>query len=101
MRTPPSGASLHFLPPFLTSFFLIALLVIGNRSPVHAGEKVALLVGIDKYEKRHFADRPLSFAERDVTVLADALKQHGFEVRALKGSSSGVQRATKANIDRA
>jgi formylglycine-generating enzyme required for sulfatase activity len=63
--------------------------------------KVALLVGVNRYEKRGFADKPLQFAERDVEAMAAELTKQGFEVRLLKGSSSGSSRATKSGIDAA
>ncbi|MEY4176817.1 MAG: putative serine protease HhoA precursor [Planctomycetota bacterium] len=65
--------------------------------------KVALLVGVNKYDKRGFADKPLEFAERDVTDLATELRAQGFTVRLLLGSfpDGDPSRATKKNIDRA
>jgi formylglycine-generating enzyme required for sulfatase activity len=65
--------------------------------------KVALLVGVNKYDKRGFADKPLEFAERDVTDLATELRAQGFTVRLLLGSfpDGDPSRATKTNIDRA
>ena len=64
-------------------------------------KKVALLVGVNRYDKRGFAEKPLQFAERDVDELAVLLKKQNYDVRVLKGSSSGTSRATKANIDAA
>ena len=63
--------------------------------------KVALLVGVNQYDKRGLAEKPLQFAERDVEHMALELKRHGYTVRLLKGSSTGTDRATKANIDSA
>ncbi len=57
-------------------------------------KKVALLVGINKYDRRKLEGNPLQFAERDVQELAAVLEKHGFEVRTLTGPA-----ATKARID--
>jgi formylglycine-generating enzyme required for sulfatase activity len=57
-------------------------------------KKVALLVGINKYDRRKLESSPLQFAERDIQELAAVLKQHDFEVRTLTGPA-----ATKAHID--
>ncbi|MDA1015005.1 MAG: caspase family protein, partial [Planctomycetota bacterium] len=65
------------------------------------GRKVALLIGVNQYEKRGFAEKPLSYAERDVDELAQEFTKHKFEVRLLKGSLAGADRATKANIQAA
>jgi uncharacterized caspase-like protein len=59
---------------------------------------VALLVGVNQYDKRGFAARPLQFAERDVEELAGVLELHGFQVRQLTGSAKGADRATRANV---
>ncbi len=58
--------------------------------------KVALLVGINNYNRRKFEDRPLRFAERDVQELAVVLREQKFTVRTLTGRV-----ATKVNIERA
>jgi len=64
-------------------------------------KKVALLVGVNRYDKRGFADKPLAYAERDVDELAGLLRKQGYRVQVLKGSSGGSPRATKDNIDAA
>ena len=69
--------------------------VVRGQPPVR---KVALLVGINQYDKRGLAERPLQFAERDVTQTASVLKQQGFEVQVLTGRGSGVRRATLKGI---
>ena len=66
-----------------------------------ADQKVALLVGINTYDARGLADKPLQFAERDVEELAVELKKQGDQVRVLKGSSTGSDRAEKTKIDAA
>jgi len=58
--------------------------------------KVALLVGINNYNRRRLEDRPLRFAERDVQELAVVLQEQKFAVRTLTGPD-----ATKVNIDEA
>src|SRR5437764_832040 len=60
--------------------------------------KVALLVGINEYDKRGF--KKLEWAERDVEELAKVLRHAGFEVRLLTGSTR-TARATRENIDKA
>ena len=64
-----------------------------------AGKKVALLVGVNKYDKRLFND--LSYAERDVEEMATVLEKGGYEVQLLTGSASGAKRATLKNIQAA
>src|SRR5437867_90295 len=64
-------------------------------------KKVALLVGVNQYDKRGFAERPLNYAERDVEHLKTELEKAGFKVTLLTGSAKGNLRATRANIDKA
>jgi formylglycine-generating enzyme required for sulfatase activity/uncharacterized caspase-like protein len=59
-------------------------------------KRVALLVGVNKYNKRQLDARPLQFAERDVHELAAVLREQGFTVQTLTGP-----KATKANINSA
>jgi CHAT domain-containing protein len=64
-----------------------------ERSP----RRVALLVGINEYQKRGFPT--LRWAEDDVDELARELSRIGFDrVVVLKGSASGPLRPTKGNI---
>src|SRR5262245_49074717 len=63
------------------------------------GKKIALLIGINKYENRKFRD--LDYAERDVEALADVLGPGGYEVKLLTSRKSGDDRATLANIQKA
>ncbi len=65
----------------------------------NAGRRVALLVGVNKYDKRGFRD--LEFAERDVEELAELLKSGGYEIHLLTGSSTGQLRAELKNIEQA
>ncbi len=67
------------------------------RSGPKAPRKLALLVGVNAYDRRGF-DK-LQFAERDADELGKALTALGFDVIVLKGSSKGELRATRANID--
>jgi formylglycine-generating enzyme required for sulfatase activity len=62
-------------------------------------KKVALLVGVNKYQRRGFPD--LNYAERDVEELASELKKLGFQTSLLKGSSEGNAKASRANIEAA
>ena len=62
-------------------------------------KKVALLVGVNKYQRRGFPD--LKYAERDVEDLAVELKKLGFQTSLLKGSATGATQATRANIETA
>ena len=66
------------------------------QEPAPAGKRVALLVGVNKYDKRLFND--LSFAERDVEELAAILEKGGYDVHLLTGRASGAKRATLKNI---
>src|SRR5208337_4036888 len=68
-----------------------------SRSP----HRVALLVGVNNYEKRGFAD--LKWPENDVDELAAELRQMGFEkVVVMKGSlaEDNPLKATSENIPR-
>ena len=58
--------------------------------------KVALLVGINNYNRRKLEDRPLRFAERDIQELAVELREQQFTVRTLTGAN-----ATKVKIEEA
>jgi uncharacterized caspase-like protein len=60
--------------------------------------RVALLVGINKYDERGFAE--LRFAENDVQEMERELIRLQFDkVVTMKGSSKGELRATKENIE--
>lgn len=59
---------------------------------VHAGRKVAFLVGVNSYMKKEFRD--LSYAEKDVSEVSKELKKQGFEVTLLLGKE-----ATKSRMD--
>jgi sulfatase modifying factor 1 len=69
------------------------------EAPKAAPKKIALLVGINKYEKRGFRD--LQYAERDVAELTKVLVPAGYQVYLLTGSSDGNRRATLTNIQKA
>lgn len=60
------------------------------------GQKVALLVGVNRYQKPGFKD--LSFAEADVTAVGEEFRKLGFQVTLLLGSGEGEQQATRDNI---
>ncbi len=64
-----------------------------------AGKKVALLIGVNTYDKRGFRD--LEYAERDIDAMAAVLQDAEWEVRLLRGTSTGTQRATLGNINSA
>jgi tetratricopeptide (TPR) repeat protein len=84
-----------------TMLLLVAIPVIHlvSDSSLYAADKVALLVGINSYDKRGLND--LNYAERDVESLSEVLKKHGFNVKVLLGSlpKADPQRATKKNIN--
>ncbi|MCA9053867.1 MAG: caspase family protein [Planctomycetaceae bacterium] len=62
-------------------------------------QKVALLVGVNRYLKPGFDD--LSYSEDDVTAVGEELQKLGFKVTVLTGSAKQEQqRATKANIEK-
>src|SRR5215510_5721197 len=82
-----------------TPLALVATLPLADllrAQPERAPRKVALLVGVSKYD-HDFAD--LQFAERDVDELGKVLKAGGFEVVLLTGSAAGKDRATRKNIE--
>jgi formylglycine-generating enzyme required for sulfatase activity len=64
-----------------------------------SSKKVALLIGVNKYDRRGFRD--LEFAERDVEEMQPLLEQAGYEVRVLTAGASGANRATLENIEAA
>jgi Caspase domain len=66
--------------------FGLALLADAPKKP----SKVALLVGVNTYSKRGLADKPLAFAERDVTELSKVLTKAGFSVRLLTGKDKAA-----------
>jgi uncharacterized caspase-like protein len=75
----------------------LVLATLGLASAGRAAEepnKVALLVGVNRYKTRILVDHPLEYAERDVTELAAVLQAQGFQVATLTGPN-----ATKAKID--
>jgi formylglycine-generating enzyme required for sulfatase activity len=72
--------------------------VLAGHQP-RAPKKVALLVGINHYDKRGFDH--LRFAERDVEALKKELERgKQFTVVVLQGSAEGDLRATRENIDK-
>jgi hypothetical protein len=86
------------------SAFLAVSLALGAWTSVPgqvppAGKKLALLVGVNTYDKRGFRD--LEYAERDIDALGALLQDAEWEVRILRGTSTGTQRATLANINSA
>jgi len=77
---------------------LILCLSAGIAWAQNEPRKVALLVGVNRYENVGFRD--LDYAERDVTELGKVLKDLGFEVRVLTASAAGESKATLANIEK-
>lgn len=93
-------------PPSVNWRVLVAILLLtgwivsvsgGPASAAPPGRKLALLVGVNEYDRRKFD--PLEFAERDVEELASELRASGYEVRLLLGSAEGDRRATRANVE--
>ena len=60
-------------------------------------KKVALLAGVNVYQKRGFKN--LDYAERDVSELEKELTKLGFKTVLLTGSADGDLKATRKNID--
>ncbi len=58
--------------------------------------KVALLIGVEEYEKRGFTN--LSYAEDDMTALAAKLRDQGFDVTVMLASGQGTSRANRQNV---
>ncbi len=80
----------------LASVLAIAMSFWSSVPAAEEPGKVALLVGINNYNRRKLEDRPLRFAERDVQELAVVLQEQKFAVRTLTGPD-----ATKVNIEEA
>src|SRR5438874_10526776 len=92
----------HRWPRVVAILALLGLLAPGRataQTAPAAGKKVALLVGVNSYDKRGFRD--LEYAERDIDALAAVLQDAEWEVRLLRGTSTGSQRATLTNIQTA
>jgi hypothetical protein len=69
-----------------------------HDGPPRPTKRYAVLVGINRYDDPRFT--ALRYAENDVTALADVLRQAGYRVVLLTGSSRVPRlRATKANIE--
>ena len=61
-------------------------------------KRVALLVGVNGYERRGFVD--LKWAENDVDAMGPELRRIGFDkIVTMKGSAPGKLRATREQID--
>lgn len=85
--------------PSLTFRILFLLIIfLSGQNYTLAAKKVALLVGVNRYDKRGLSDKPLDHAERDVERLAEELKKHDFKVRLMTAKAKGAERATFANI---
>ncbi len=82
----------------------LALLAIASaalvaQAPAPPPKRVALLVGINEYNRRGFVD--LKWAENDVDAVGQELRRIGFDqVVTLKGTSAGALKATRENIDK-
>jgi formylglycine-generating enzyme required for sulfatase activity len=69
------------------------------QAPAPPPKRVALLVGINEYNRRGFVD--LKWAENDVDAVGQELRRIGFDkVVTMKGSAPGDLRATRENIDK-
>lgn len=79
-----------------------ALLAIGARADDPAPKKVAVLVGVNRYD--HRAIQELKFCENDVTDLGTVLRAGGWTVMVLSdsaGEKNREMRPTRANVLRA
>src|SRR5947209_10702300 len=76
---------------------LVLFGIVSGKLPAAAPKKVALLVGVNKHQKRNFPD--LDYAERDVEALARELQNLGFDTVVLTGSGTGERQATRKNIE--
>src|SRR5262245_30111384 len=83
----------------LAMAWAISLLVVATSFGQTPGKRVALLVGVNHYDKRGFRD--LEYAERDVEELADVLRGAGYEVHLLTGKAAGSRRAELRNVQTA
>ena len=85
---------------YVTPLSCLMMLLI-TASNIYAQDKVALLVGVNTYDKVGLSDKPLKYAERDVEKLGEVLRVNGFTVKVMKGSfkKSNPLRSTKANIE--
>lgn len=85
---------MSYLRSTLIAFLALTHIVLS--APLAESKSIAILVGVDKYERRGFSD--LKCAENDVRKLSTELKSLGFQTTLLTGSHSGTSRATRANI---
>jgi formylglycine-generating enzyme required for sulfatase activity len=75
------------------AFAATALVPAQEPAATTQARRVALLVGIDKYDRRNFPD--LRWAEHDVQEMGDELSRLGFDkIVIMKGSSQGELRPT-------
>ena len=74
----------------------LALAPLGVSAQATSGDRVALVIGVNQYERRGF--RNLQYAERDVEDVAKILESDGYEVHLLTGTGVAKQRATLTNI---
>ncbi len=82
----------------LTLILILAQLVGGQERGDQEPKKIALLIGVESYQKSGF--RELNYSEDDMSALKTALESQDFSVTLMLGSGSGVNQATKANIDK-
>jgi tetratricopeptide (TPR) repeat protein len=86
--------------------YLVAFLALGSigfmaappKAHADPGRRMALLIGVNRYDNRKFED--LEYAEADVNDLYGVLKTN-YNVTLLLGSAEGSRRATKVNVERA
>ena len=92
----------------LATSILSALLFVTSGSPLRANpdapttssapQRVALIVGVNKYLKSGF--RSLQFAEADVIAVGAELTKLGFQVTTLTGSGKGNLQAPRRTSKR-
>jgi tetratricopeptide (TPR) repeat protein len=77
----------------------LAILTFSPARGAETGKRLALLIGVNRYDNRNLAD--LEYAERDVAELSKALA-NSYQVQLLLGSAADEnRRATRANVEAA
>ena len=82
-----------------TMVALLGVFLLRQLAAQDQPKRLALVVGVNQYKKRGLAEKPLRFAERDVTELARVLGDQGFRVVTLTGDAA-TKRAIETARDR-
>src|SRR4051794_20498888 len=83
------------LPVALLSLVVLLLVSVGRSEPA-GGKKVALLVGVTKYDSSHFPN--LKYADKDVEEMAKVLQQSGAGFTSVRVLTANRGKKDKADM---